>query len=133
MRNLGNRGDKFSIAVPMNSLNVDAFVWTAPAACKLLRVTEVHAVASTSGTLGLRKITADSQAPGAAAGASVVELLTSATAINLASAANTVVTAPLSAVAGALQIPDGARIGFDIAGTMTNLAGGVVTLTFQAS
>jgi hypothetical protein len=130
---IGNRGDKFTVPVPINALTVDSFVWVAPVACKLLSVTEVHAVASTSGTLGIRKITADSQLPGATAGASVVELLTSATAINLASTASTVVTAPLSTVSGALNVPSGARIGFDIAGTMTNLAGGVVTMTFQAS
>jgi len=126
-------GARISIAVPLRAADVDSFVWVAPVACTLVSVTEVHSVISTgAATLGIRKITANSQAPGASAGANVVELL--ATAIDLNGvAANTLTTASLSAVAGVLTIAAGNRIAFDFSAAVTGLAGCVVTLNFTAA
>jgi len=62
-------------------------------------------------------------APGATAGATVVELTTAA--IDLTATANTVVTPALVATAASLQLAAGDKIGLDFSGTLTGLVGGL--------
>jgi hypothetical protein len=92
---------------------VDSVVWT-------------KSVVSTSGTLKLRVIT-DTSAPGAAASATVVELLSTTLDLSAGIAVNTVSTASL--VSGVYLLP-GNRIASLDGGTLTGLVGftAVVTL-----
>lgn len=110
---------------------VDGWLFVHPGNGKvyeLVSVKEKHATASTSGTLALRKVTAQATAPGASAGATVIEQLSSS--LNLASTANTAVSGSLVSTAGACRFKDGDSLGADFGGTLTNLAGMCLTLTF---
>jgi hypothetical protein len=134
---IGNRGDKFSITFPLLGSAVDTFVWAAPTACKLVQIQEQHSAdANSTQTLNIRKITANSVAPGAAAGSTCIELLATALGLSAAAtpaaAANTLVTASLSTVSGARDIAAGNRIAFDFSAAITSYVG-AVTMTFQAS
>ena len=136
MINLGTRGDKFCVSLgPFNSASLpgSVWLWVAPVGCKLLQITEIHGAAAATATLGIRKFTVDGSAPGTAAnGTTIVELLTSSTVLNLASAAlNTTVVVPLSTVKGALIIPSGARIGALMTGSPASLTGCSIVMTFR--
>lgn len=113
------------IVVPVfiDAATVDRNVFTAPFACELVAATEVHGVASSSGTLQVQKCTGTT-APG-----SGTPLLTGT--VSLAGAANTVIGASLIATTASKRFAAGDRCAIDIGGTMTNLAGGVVTLVFK--
>jgi hypothetical protein len=96
----------------------------APTACQVVGVRANFTVTSSSGTLAVRKITADAIAPDASAGATCIELLSGT--MSLAGTANTKVAGALSATASALQLAVGDRIGLKLAGTLTGLVGLVV-------
>jgi hypothetical protein len=113
---------------PISAASVDDWIFIADRAYTVVSIKEVHSVAGTdagSVTLDIRKVTADGQAPGATAGASVIELLSSA--FNLKSTANTVVSGTLAVT----SIAAGDRIGANFAGVLTALAGGVVVIELQ--
>ena len=95
-------------------------VFTARHPMEILRVTECHSVASTSGTLQLEILTG-TQAPGA--GVTVMK-----TTISTAGAANTVITREGFALTSNRQLMEGDRLAFIDAGTLTNLVGLHVTL-----
>jgi hypothetical protein len=91
--------------------------------CKVVAINEVHSVVSGGGaTLKIRKVT-DTSAPGATAGATVVEQLSSALALD--STINTSVTGSLSATASDHLMAAGDKLAFLFAGTMTGYVGAV--------
>jgi hypothetical protein len=98
-----------------------------PPGWKLASVKSAFAVASTSGTFKVRKIT-DTSAPGAAASSTVLELLSAANA--LSGTANTITTATLTTTAADLRFKAGDRLAVLFAGTFTNLVGGVIQFEF---
>jgi hypothetical protein len=125
--------DRVFLTVPIAAASVDTWAFIADRAYTVNSIKEVHTVAGSDGsavTLDVRKITADATAPGAAAGATVKELLT--TAFDLKSTANTPVTGTLTATAADLNLAAGDRIGFNFAGTLTSLAGGLVLVELIA-
>lgn len=95
-------------------------VFVATRSCRFKGVKEVHSTASTSGTLQIEKCTSTT-APG-----SGTVLLTGT--MSLAGTANTVVSGTLISTVASLTLAAGDRLSIVIAGTMTNLAGGRVTL-----
>lgn len=111
-----------TITVPLVAGTTSQSIFVCDAAYKLLSVKEVHGVASTSGTLMVEKCTGTT-APGSGTAA-----LTGT--VSLAGTANTVVSGTLNTDTS-IQFAAGDRISIKIAGTMTNLAGGVLTLTYQ--
>lgn len=84
-------------------------------------VREIHSVAGSAAyAVAVRKITVDGVAPNAAAGATVVELL-SGTTIALTGAANTAqVTVPI-----VNTVAKGDRIAFNFSGTNTGYVGAI--------
>lgn len=115
--------DATSIAV-----NTDHFVvpYGAAQAYQLKSLDHIQSVASSSGTLKVRKIT-DTTAPGAAASSTCVELINASgsNTLSTASTANTRVSA--TPVADVLIYP-GNRIACLSGGTQTNLVGFVATV-----
>ncbi len=111
------------VTIPIVAATVSETVWTAPFAAELVAVSEVHRVASSSGTLQVQKLTGTT-APG-----SGTNLLTGT--INLAGTANTVAAGTLIATTATKRLAAGDRLGITIGGTMTSLAGGVVVLTLK--
>lgn len=95
-------------------------VWTCRHPMEILRVTECHSVASTSGTLQLEKLTGTA-APGA--GSTIL-----ATTISTAGAANTVITREKTKLTSARVFKEGDRLALIDGGTLTNLVGLQVTL-----
>jgi len=123
--------DRVVIVIPINASSVDGWAFVADRAYTIEMIEEIHAVAGSDGgavTLDVRKVT-DTSAPGAAASATVTEL--QAAAMNLKSTANTTVTPGLSVTAADLDLADGNKIGLNFIGTLTALAGGVVTIVLK--
>jgi hypothetical protein len=107
---------------------VDRFIWQAPFHARLVGLREVHSTAGgTSAAIRPRKVTADATAPGATAGATVIELTTAA--IDLTATANTSQTPTL--VSSATHFKPGDRLGLDASGTMTALVGLNLTFVFE--
>ena len=106
---------------------VDQNVFVADRAYQVVSITEVHAAAGTDGsavTLDVKKCTG-SQAP--SAGTSMFF----AGAINLKATANSVTSMSLTGTTATLQLAAENRIAFDITGTPTSYAGGVVTIVLR--
>lgn len=122
------------VTVSLAAADVDKWAFVADRAYTVKSIKEIHSVAGNDGgavTLDVRKITAATvAAPGAAAAAGVVEMLSAA--LNLKSTADTTVAASLSAVAGALTLAAGDKIGLNFIGTLTALAGGNLTIELEA-
>ncbi len=98
-------------------------VFVADRAYRLLSVEEAHVTASTSGTLTVRKCTG-TQAPSAG-----TNMLTST--ISTAGTANTTVAGTLSLTDGNRLLADGDRLALETGGTVTNIAGAVVTIVLR--
>lgn len=112
------------ISTEMFATDVDKWIWVAPYPCQVTAVKEFHSVAGTDAgavTVGVRKVTANAVAPGAAAGANVKEFLTAD--LNLKATANTVVSGTLSSTVTDLQLAKGDRIGVNYTGVLTALVG----------
>jgi len=119
-------GTIFVVTSPLLASSVDRHVFVASQPCELIAVQEIHSVAGGSGAaVRPRKITADSVAPGATAGATCIELTG---AFDLTGATNTRVSGTL--VAGAVVFEAGDRLSEDFAGTLTNLVGHI-SYTFR--
>ena len=106
---------------------VDQNVFVADRAYQVVSITESHAVAGTDGsavTLDVKKCTG-SQAP--SAGTSMFFAGT----INLKATANSVTSMSLTGTTATLQLAAENRIAFDITGTPTSYAGGVVTIVLR--
>ncbi len=106
--------------------SVDKHVFTAPFACRVVSVREIHSVVGGSGaTVRLRKIT-DTSAPGAAASTTVKELTTAG--FDLTATINTTQQATLVAAASQVKNSDfwlaaGDKLALDFGGTLTGLVG----------
>ena len=101
----------------------DKFIWIAPFDVKVRSIKYLPAVAGTDAgavSLDVRKINAAS-APGAAAGANVIELLT--TAFDLKAAANTTLVGALVTTEASLQILATNKIAMNSTGTTTAVKG----------
>jgi hypothetical protein len=108
---------------------VDAHVWIAPRAGKVVSIKEIHSVVGGAAcAVRPRKIT-DTSAPGAVAGATVKEITQAA--FDCTATANTTQTGTLSATASDYTFAAGDKIALDVSGTMTNLVG-VVVMEWQA-
>lgn len=126
----GRRKRVYEIVVPIAAASTNQYVYTATQFTKLRRIRVLYDVASTSGTLAINKCTVTAstqvvQAPGSGTA------MTSAATTSLSATARTVYTAALSATGANVQLQPGDSIAFVVGGTMTNLAGGVVTLVLE--
>lgn len=135
----GNPVHDAVLPFPMNatSLAVATDVFTADRPYLVKSIQETHSVGSAGVTLKIRKIT-DTSAPGAAAGATVKELIdatnSTASALDLNSTANTKGAAAarvLSLTASDLQLAIGDRIAFFPSGAPTGYVG-QITIALQA-
>jgi hypothetical protein len=117
--------DTTTISIPLSAATVDTNIFVATRPVRVVAIREAHATAGSDGgavTLHIRKCTG-TQAP--SAGTAVH----SGTA-NLKGTANTVQS--LSITAGSdSRLSTGDRLAIDVTGTLTALAGGVVTITLR--
>lgn len=119
--------DQVTYTMNANASLADQNFFVAPQACKVLAISEVHAVAGNDAgavNVQVEKVTGTT-APGAG-----INLLTNNTnaGFNLKGTANTVQVGALSATASDLVLAAGDRLAVDFAGTLTTLAGVTVTV-----
>ena len=112
-----------TLTVPISASTVSTTVFTCDQTYQLVSISEVHGTASTSGTLMAEKCTGTT-APG-----SGTALLTGT--MSLSGTANTVVNGTLVSTLGTTNFAVGERLSIKIAGTMTNLANGCVTIILR--
>lgn len=118
--------NSINLPIPLNGDNVDQCIFIAPYAMTISGIVEIHATAGNDAgavTLALTKDTGTT-APGA--GTSMM----SGT-FNLKATANTQQSATLTSTTSVLTLAAGDRIGANFTGTITTLAGVVVTLYFS--
>jgi len=116
-------GQGIDFTVPLTATDATRTIFIANRAMRLKAVSRIFSTASTSGTVTVTKDTGTA-APGAG-----TALLTGTLA--LSGTANTVVNGTLISTTSSLQLAAGDRIAIVIAGTMTNLAGGILTLSLE--
>lgn len=113
-----------------NSELADECFFIATRPLQVIAITEVHSTAGTNGGAVNVQVVKDTgtNAPGAG-----TDLLTnnSNAGFNLKGTANTVQTGTLNATVSNLQLAAGDRLSVDFAGTLTTLAGVVVTVTLK--
>lgn len=118
-----------SFNMSANSGLADQTMFIAQRPCKLILATEVHSTAGTDGGAVNLQLTHDRGTDAPGAGTDLVSLNANA-GFNLKGTANTPQVATFIS-SGILYIARGERISLDFAGTLTSLAGVVVTLTFE--
>lgn len=112
-----------------NASLADQCIFIAQRPCKLVMASEVHSTAGTDGSAVSLQLTLDRGTDAPGAGTDLVSLNANA-GFNLKGTANTVQVATFISE-GILSLARGERISLDFAGTLTSLAGVVVTLTFE--
>jgi hypothetical protein len=112
-----------------NASLADQAIFIAQRPCKLIMASEVHSTAGTDGSAVNLQLTHDRGTDAPGAGTNLVSLNASA-GFDLKGTANTPQVATFIS-SGILYIARGERISMDFAGTLTSLAGVVVTLTFE--
>lgn len=110
-----------------NASLADQAFFVAPAPCEVLDIQEVHSTAGTDAGAVSLQVTKDvsTDAPGAG-----TDLLTSV-GFNMKGTANTVQEGTLVSSKASLAMKRGDRLSVDFAGTLTALAGVVVTVTLR--
>lgn len=116
----------FNFALSTSASLVDQTFFIVPYACKVEKIEAVHGVANGAAMTGVIKKMADTIAL-----ADGTALMSST--FNLNATADTVQTATLSATEGVVDLAYGDRLGIDFTGTLTSLAGLVVTITVSPS
>ncbi len=111
------------ITTALTATDATRIVFVATRACQFVGVSVAFTTASTSGTLQIEKCTGTT-APG-----SGTSLLTGT--VSLSGTANTVVSGTRVGTVASYTLAAGDRLGIVIAGTMTNLAGGICSISLQ--
>ena len=118
------------VEVVSNGAVADGAFYVANRAMEVVAIRQIHSVAGTDGSAVSLQVTKDTttNAPGAG-----TDLLTNNTnaGFNLKSTANTVQTGTLTATAATKKLAAGDRLSLDFAGTLTDVAGVVVTVTLR--
>jgi hypothetical protein len=108
---------------------VDAHIWIAPRAGKVVSIKEIHSVVGGAAcAVRPRKIT-DTSAPGAVASATVKEITTAA--FDCTATINTTLQELFSATASDYTFAAGDKIALDMSGTQTALVG-LIVMEWQA-
>jgi hypothetical protein len=117
-------GDSNLIFVKTDLTATDAsrHIFMAHRACRVKSVKYVHTTGSTSGTLQIEKLT------GTTAAGSGTVLLTGTIDLSATTVANTVTSGALIATVASLTLAAGDRLSIKIGGTMTSIAGAVVSV-----
>lgn len=119
-----------SVQCLLNADCVDRAFFVANRAYEVVAIREVHATAGNdAGSVNLQ-VTKDTSTDAPGAGTDLLTNNTNA-GFNMKGTANTVQTGTLTATAASLKLAAGDRLSLDFAGTVTTLAGVVVTVTLK--
>lgn len=108
----------FVVTTELLAASVDKWAFVAPFPCEVIDVREIHSVVGGASAAVRPRLITNVSAPGAAAGANVIEMTA---AFDLTATVNTVVTGTI--VAAAARLAAGEKIGLDFSGTLTGLVG----------
>jgi hypothetical protein len=123
---VGSVPEDMIVTFPVSSATVDTNVFVATGPVEVVGVSEVHTVAGDD----VSAVTLDvTKCDGTEAPASGVTVLAST--FDLKGTANTVVDKALTATKANRKLVSGERLGINITGTPTTLAGGVVTIRLK--
>lgn len=111
----------FNVQIAAATVDENIFIATGP--CEVVGVSEVHTVAGTDAGAVTLDVT---KCDGTEAPASGLTVLSST--IDLKGAANTVVNRTLTTTLADRKLVAGERLALNVTGTLTGLAGGVVTI-----
>lgn len=120
---VNGNGQLIPVNIPLIATDASRAVFIATRPMRLQAASSVFSTASTSGTWKVEKLTGTTAAGGGTA-------LNSA-AVALSGSANTVANATIDATVAQRTFATGDRLGIVIAGTMTNLVNGFITVFFQ--
>jgi hypothetical protein len=123
---VGSIPEDMLVNVPIAAATVDSNVFIATGPCEVVGVSEVHTVAGSDGGAVTLDVT---KCDGTEAPASGVTVLSST--IDLKGTANTVVNRTLTATTADRKLIAGERLGINVTGTLTALAGGIVTIRIK--
>lgn len=128
---LAPANDRFLVKASFTAASVDDWIFISDRAYTVVSIKEIHSVAGgSSAAVAIRKHTAaGTAAPGAAAGATVKELQTAV--LDLTTTANISQTSTLTATLADRDLAAGDKIGSDLSGTLTGLAGCVVVIELK--
>ena len=129
MKWIASFNGRFASSHEIAAASVDGFFFTAPFACTVTKVSEVHAVAGNDGSAVTATIKRCQGTEAATAG----DDLLNSTKINLKGAANTVQSPALTATGAHLALAIGDRLSVDFTGTLTTLAGGAITVELEST
>lgn len=121
---------EISVSCVANAACVDQAFFIANRAYQVMAISEVHAVAGDNGGAVNLQVTKDTSTNAPGAGANLLTNNTDA-GFDLKGTANTVQTGTLSGTLGDKQLAIGDRLSLDFAGTVTTLAGLVVTVSLK--
>jgi len=119
----------FTVNVQIAAASVDTYIFIAPVDCKVLKISEIHTTkgADASAVSATVKKVLDTKG---IADASSKDLLAT-TKIDLKGDNDTVQAPALTATAADLLLEAGDLLAIDFTGTLTTLAGGVVTVELE--
>ena len=119
-------GSRVVVELDLLAATVDKHFFTADAPYRVLAINEVHSVVGGASAAARVRKTTGTAAPGASAGATVLELHTAN--FDLTATANTVQTGTLALALADLQLAAGDRLSVNVSGTLTNLVGTISVL-----
>lgn len=127
-RKAGQRTETYRMLA--NASQADQCFFIAPGPMRVVRIDEVHSVAGDNGGAVNLQVTKDHTTDAPGAGTNLLTNNTNA-GFDLKGTANTVQNGALSATPADLILAAGDRLGVDFAGTLSTLAGVVVTVTLE--
>jgi hypothetical protein len=114
----------------LNADCIDQMVFLADRAYEIVGITEIHAVAGNDAGAVNMQVTKDTGTDAPGAGTNLLTNNTNA-GFDMKGTANTLQTGDLVTTAGALNLAAGNRLSVDFAGTVTTLAGVMVTVVLR--
>lgn len=125
-------GDTITVSYSMlaNASLADQAFFVADRAYDVVAVRQIHSVAGTDGSAVNLQVTKDTSTAAPGAGTDLLTNNTNA-GFNLKGTANTVQAGTLTATAASKRMAAGDRLSVDFAGTLTTLAGVVVTVVLR--
>ena len=124
--------EKVTLTMPLNADCADQAFFIADRAYTVVAAYEIHDTAGTNGSAVNMQVTKDTSTNAPGAGANLLTDNTNA-GFDMKGTANTVQTGTLTATAADLVLAAGDRLSVDFAGTLTTLAGVVVTVVLKPS
>jgi len=119
----------FAVNTLVDAQSIDSYVFIAPVACKVLKISEVHTTAGTD--TGAVSLTVKKVLDTKTITDGTSKDLLGTTKIDLKGTVDTIQSPALTVTGADLVLAIGDKLALDFTGTLTALAGGVVTIELE--